>query len=261
MAFWHDIAARALQRVAGSARAVSADTRLIADTEAGALTVDLYRAPGTDAQAPAYLNFADSGFIARNAARDDAFCRALADGVGCVVLNLHIGAAPQARFPTQPTQALAAFWWATMAGRKHGWNGKRLALGGTGAGANLALGACLDLPARIGAKPLGIVALTPALDMTEAPGGWRGRVAQAAYLPDRTARLAPLASPLRAENLDGIAPTLIVVAEDDPRRGEGEVFAAMLGAAGREAHLVTVPAPGAAGAEATGFLARIFAAP
>ncbi|GKY88520.1 alpha/beta hydrolase fold domain-containing protein [Sinisalibacter aestuarii] len=260
MAIWHDLVARGLQWVAGRPPARRAGETLIADTEAGELRVDLYRAPGAGADVPVYLNFADTRFIARDAARDDGFCRALADALGCVVLNVHVGAAPQARFPVAPAQAQAAAWWAMMAGRKHGWAGKRLALGGTGAGANLALGACLDLPARMGVKPLAVAALLPRLDMAAAPGGWRDRVAQAAYLPDRAARLAPLASPVRAETLDGFAPTLIAAGEGDPHRGEGEAFAAMLHAAGRQVHLAPVPGPEAAQAEARAFLARIFAA-
>lgn len=258
MALWHDIAARGLQWKAGRPGAVLADAQIMADTEAGKLAVDLYRAPGAGVDTPAYLNFHDSGFVTRDAGRDDALCRAIADEVGCVVLNVHYDTAPQARFPVAPAQVQAAAWWAMMAGRTHGWNGKRLALGGTGAGANLAIGACLDLPARMGVRPLAIVALTPALDMAEAPTR-RARIAQASYLPDRAARLAPLASPLRAEVLDGTATVLIVVAEDDPRRGEGEIFAALLGAARREVQFVTVPRSEATHTEAARFLRQIFA--
>jgi acetyl esterase/lipase len=263
VALWHDIAARLLQ-LFEQAGPAPIGVPMTAETEAGPVRLWAYRGAGAGADAPVYVHFPDTGFLHRAAGRDDAFCGALAEALGCVVLRVAPPVAPAKRFPAAPTEAQAVAWWAMMAGRKQGWTGKRLALGGRCTGANLALGACLELSARMGVKPLGVVALTPVLDMTEAPGGWRTRLAQAAYLPDRTARLAPLASPVRApvESLAAFAPTLIVVGEDDPRRGEGEDFAAMLRMAGRAVRLVPVLRPDeAALAEAEAFLRARFATP
>lgn len=255
MALAQDITARILQIAAGRPRARLADVRLVAGTEAGAVPVDLYRPALAGGDAPVCINFPDTGFITRTAARDDAACRALADELGCVVLNADLAPAPQVRFPATPAQAQALVWWAMMAGRKHQWNGKRIALRGAGAGANLALGACLDLPARMGAKPLAVAALTPMLDMTEVEGA-RARVMRSAYLPDRAAWLAPLASPLRAESFEGFPPTLIAACETHPRRGEGAAFAGLLEAAGRDVKLLSVRRAAAARDEVTRFLRR-----
>src|SRR5262249_23924677 len=54
------------------------------------------------------------------------------------------------------------------------------------------------------------------------------------YVPDPSARLDPRASPLRAElaALQGVAPALVLVAEHDPLRDEGEAYARKLSAAG-----------------------------
>lgn len=259
MAFWHDIAARALRL--GHRRAPApGGSALTANTEAGPVPLWIYRGSGAGDDAPVYVHVADTGFLHPALAGDHALGAALADALGIVVLIVAPPGAPAHRFPVAPTQTQAVVWWAMLAGRKQGWNGKRLALGGRGTGAGLALGACLELPARMGVKPAGVVALAPVLDLTRATS-WREAIALAAYLPDVPARSAPLASPLNAppESLAGFAPTLVVVGESDPRRGEGEAFAAMLQAAGRDVHLALMPRAEAAQSEVAAFLARVLA--
>lgn len=257
MAVWHDIAARAFQFLGRSGGGVSG-AAVTADTEAGPVPLQLWRGAGAGDDSPVYIHFPDTGFIGPTPRADREFAAALADALQIVVLLAETPRAPTRRFPVQPTEAQALVWWAMLAGRQQGWNGKRLGLGGHGTGANLALGAGLDLPARMGVKPAGLLALAPVLDLTRA-NTWRDRIAQRAYLPDKAAQFAPLASPLKApvESLTSFAPSLVVVEEGDPRRGEGEAFAAMVQAAGRDVHLVPAPDALAARAAIEGFLARV----
>ena len=257
MTLTQDIAARALQAAAGrltrvapgltgAGRDLPAPEPMVADTEAGPVRVQIYRPEGAGQAPPVYLNFHGSGFVVRAPEQDDHICRALAAELGCVVVNVDYDVAPQHRFPVAPTQALALAWWATMAGRKLGWDGKRVALGGQSAGGNLALGACLELPSRIGFRPRALVAVYPPLDLATPPEAKPApvprpaisprlaRMFNAAYLPDPAARAAPLASPLLAPDaaLSGFAPTLIVLAEHDSLAPEGAAFARRLRAAG-----------------------------
>lgn len=261
MAVWHDIAARALQIVGRSGGGASG-AAVTADTEAGPVRLQVWRGAGAGDDSPVYIHFPDTAFIGPTPRADRELAAALADALQIVVLLVETPRAPARRFPVQPTEAQALVWWAMLAGRKQGWNGKQLGIGGHGTGANLALGTCLELPARMGVKPAGLLALAPVLDLTHTTG-WRERIAQGAYLPDRAAQLAPLASPLRApaKSLAGFAPSLVVVEEGHPRRAEGEAFASMLQAAGRDVHLVPAPRARDARDAIEGFLMRIFARP
>lgn len=260
MAIRHDIGARLIQaggrrltRPAPDLRFSGADLpppeAIRAETEAGEIAVQVYRPADAGADAPVYINFHGGGFVIRAPEQDDHICRHIAAELGCVVLNVDYDVAPQARFPVAARQAQAVCWWASFAGRKLGWDGKRIAIGGHSAGANLAVGACLDLPARMGFKPRGVVAVCAPLDLATPPeekpapiprpliSPRLARLFHEAYLPDRAGRAAPLASPLLAESLKGFPAALVVVAGHDRLRAEGEAFAARLGAEGGDARL------------------------
>ena len=140
MALRHDIAARLIQAGARWVTRPGRDLRFAgtdlpppetirADTEAGSVTLHVYRPPGAGDDAPVYINFHGGGFVMRHPEQDDPVCRHLAAKLGCVVLNVDYDVAPQARFPAAATQAQAVCWWAAFAGRKLGWDGKRIAIG------------------------------------------------------------------------------------------------------------------------------------
>jgi acetyl esterase len=64
--------------------------------------------------------------------------------------------------------------------------------------------------------------------LTKKQGNWTG----AQYLTRPEDALNPLVSPILADNLGGVAPTLVITAEYDPLRDQGEAYADLLAKAG-----------------------------
>lgn len=224
-------------------------------TPSGPVTVHLYRparvgagapAPGTAGLPlpPVYVNFHGGGFIARHPEYDDHICRALVAWTGCVVVNVDYDVAPQRPFPVAVQQAMAVTEWAARAGAEQGWDGARLAVGGQSAGGNLAAGVCLLAVTRGTCTPALQILNYPPLDLAADPAGkvalaskplirpGLARLFNNAYTPDPATRRDPLASPLLAEDLRGVAPALVITAEYDLLRQEGDAYAERLRDAG-----------------------------
>jgi len=213
-------------------------------TKAGPVRVYVYRTPGTDGSAPVYVNFHGGGFIMRHPDYDDHICRALVAETGCVVVNVDYDVAPQRPFPAAPRQALAVTEWVARNGRRHGWDGDRLAIGGQSAGGNLAAGVCLAVRDNGSIAPVLQVLNYPPLDLAADPSTKLARTAKPlirpsmakvfnnAYVPDESSRTDPLASPLWAVDLAGVAPALVITAEYDLLRDEADRYAARLADAG-----------------------------
>lgn len=193
---------------------------------------------------PVYVNFHGGGFITRHPEYDDHLCRALVRLTGCVVVNVDYDVAPQRPFPTAPRQAYAVARWVATNGGTQGWDGKRMAVGGQSAGGNLAAGICLQ--ARDDGTPPPVLQILnyPPLDLAADPAGKQARTARPlinpriaklfnnAYTPDPATRTDPLASPLLAADLRGLPPALVITAEYDLLRDEGDRYAVRLAEAG-----------------------------
>jgi acetyl esterase len=251
-----NLRARAIQRLAGHlmTRPIPAlrmhdvprhTHTLHVKTRRGTVRCTVYSPPETVAgRPPVYVNLHGGGFVIRHPGADDHICRYLAAAVGCFVVNVDYDVAPQRPFPAASTQAYDVVRWVADSAAEQGWDGSRLAVGGQSAGGNLAAG--VAIAARDAGTPaLALqVLLYPPLDLTVDPGQKRartdkplltpglGRIFDAAYVPDPAKRADPLVSPLRAADLAGVAPAVVVTAELDLLRDEGDAYAAALTAAG-----------------------------
>jgi acetyl esterase/lipase len=232
----------------GFADRVPPPARVRVPTESGPVTAYVYR-PSTPnpsgARPPVYINFHGGGFVARYPQYDAHLCRTIAEEAGCVVVNVDYDVAPQRRFPVAANQAYGvACWVADEGAAEHGWDGSRIALGGQSAGGNLAASACLRARDHGGFAALLQVLVYAPLDLAEDPASKRARtdkplispgIARAfnyTYVKDPAVRFDPLASPLHAPDLSGLPATLVVTAELDLLRDEGDRYAGRLREAG-----------------------------
>jgi acetyl esterase len=173
----------------------------------------------------------------------DGACTALARDVPAVVASLGYRLAPEHPFPVAVEDSWAGLRF--VAAEASGWSGdpERIAVMGGSAGGNLA--AVMAQRAREEGGP-GLAYQVLIVPATRADGQstesrrmfWTGYGLDgigemiAAYLPDPAQRANPWAAPLLAERFDGLPPALILTAEFDPLRDEGEEYGEKLRAAG-----------------------------
>jgi acetyl esterase/lipase len=213
---------------------------------AGAIPVRVY-VPEGDGPFPVLVYFHGGGWVIGNLDTHDVALRALANRAGSVVASVDYRLAPEHPFPAAPEDCFAATVWASSEIGAFGGDPSRLAVGGDSAGGNLA--AVVSQMARDRGGPSIVYQLLvyPAVDASMSSAsiaengdgylltkGWMDWF-YGHYLTSPTDAENPLVSPSRAESLAGLPPALVITAEFDPLRDEGEAYAAALRAAGVDA--------------------------
>ena len=188
------------------------------------------------------------GWMLGSVEANDPVCRALANRTGAAVLAARYTLAPELQFPGQLAECQAALDWLVA---EHG--GEAIAIGGDSAGGNLAT--VLARRARDARGPALAFQLLvyPVTDAAMAngsmqrygAGGYRltrdgMKVMWELYAPGQSAQ-SPDASPLRAPSLEGMPPTLMLLAECDPLTDEGSDYADRLRAAGVDVRVSVYP--------------------
>ncbi len=193
----------------------------------------LYRPEG-EGPWPTTVFLHGGGFVIGDLDTHDQVCRRLCRDAGTVVLSIDYRLAPEHPFPAGLEDALAATRWAHEHLDELGGD-HRLAVGGDSAGGNLAAVAAQVLPEALTAQLL----IYPAVDVV---GEYESRVENGVgyflemsmmewffthYTTDveGVAPHDPRLSPLHAPSLAGLPPAVVVTAEFDPLRDEGEAYA------------------------------------
>ena len=213
------------------------------DGPAGPLPIRIYTPPGPR-PLPILVYFHGGGWVLGDLDGNDLRCRVLSDWAGCLVVSVDYRLAPEHRFPAAVEDAYAATCWVAENAGSIAGDRNRIAVGGDSAGGNLA--AVVALAARDRGAP-GLVyqyLVYPVADWPLETSSYRenaegyllSREMMAwfwdQYVPDETSRQDPLASPLRAADLSRLPPAMVITAEYDPLRDEGEAYAVRLQAAG-----------------------------
>jgi acetyl esterase len=210
---------------------------------AGQLPARVYRPVG-EPPFPVLMYFYGGGWTLGNLDTSDGICRQLCAATSCLVVSVGYRVAPENRFPAAPHDCYAATQWVAVHGHGLGAEVSRLAVAGDSAGGNLAAAVTL-LARERGAPRLACQLLvypntnyradTPSMRQnTDRCFFNRESVAWywSNYLAGPEDGDDPLASPLRAPDLRGLPPALIITAEYDPLRDEAEQYAQRLREAG-----------------------------
>ena len=195
--------------------------------------------PGRRLSVIAY--FHGGGWVMGSIASFDCVCRALANASGAIVMNVGYRLAPEHPFPAATDDACAALSWLGESAAGLGGDPDRLAVVGDSAGANLATVATRRAVERGGPAVRFQALVYPVTDChrTDQDEGMRWMWEQ--YLGDGGEQDGdPDAVPLSAE-LAGLPPTLVLCADQDPLRPDGEAYARALRDAGVEVEHRVVP--------------------
>ena len=226
------------------AAAIAAATERTIPGPGGPLRLRLYRPLG-EGPFPLLVFFHGSGFVLCSLDTHDGICRNLCAGAGCVVVSVDYRLAPEHKFPAGLDDCVFATRWAAQHAADLDADVHRMAIAGDSAGGNLAAAAALRLRDAGGPPLRGQLLIYPVTDYhTPGTASYRENADGYGltrdtmvwfwnhYLADAADAANPLASPLRAASLAGLPAALVVTAEFDPLRDEGEAYACRLEDAG-----------------------------
>ena len=179
----------------------------------------------------------------------DRLGRLLAQRTGCAVVLVDYRLAPEYRYPTAVDDSWAALRWADehraeLAGAGQAGRPAPLIVAGDSAGGNLSAVMAMRARAAGGPRIALQVLVYPVTDCDLESTSYRDPANQLMlsresmvwfwdhYAPDPDARLHPDASPLRSSNFGGLPPAVVLTAEHDVLRDEGELYATRLMKAG-----------------------------
>ncbi len=195
------------------------------------------------------LWFHGGGWVIGDLDTADATCRALANRAGCVVVSVDYRLAPEHQAPAALDDCMTALAWTVENFELLGVDASKVAVGGDSAGGNLAALVCQRVRAEFGPDIDFQLLVYPAADLTlshpsieeNAEGFFLTKAAiewfVAHYLADADPK-DPRVSPLYADVVAGLPPALVITAELDPLRDEGEAYAARLHEAGVPTQLI-----------------------
>jgi len=215
----------------------------------GTVKVRIVKPVGAAGPLPVIVYTHGAGWVFGDAHTHDRLVRDLVVGTGAAVIFPEYDRSPEAGYPVAVEQSYAAARWIFTDGASKGLDSTRVAVSGDSVGGNMAIALALLAKERGDVRFVKQVLFYPVTDAAFdtasyhefAEGYWLSREAMKwfwdQYTTDADERAKITVSPLRAslDELAGLPDTLIINAEADVLRDEGELFAARLRQAGVKA--------------------------
>ena len=202
-------------------------------------------APAGGGPFPILMYFHGGAFVMGDLDTEDDTCRVICRDVPCIVVSVGYRLAPEHEFPAASDDCLSATRWAFENAAELNGDPLRVVVAGQSAGGHLAAVTALRLRDDGGPRLCGQLLInaitdyhTPAtpsgleyargygLTRDDLVWGWN------LYLRDASEAANPYVAPMRAPDLTGLPPALVITAECDPLCDEGERYAARLQEAG-----------------------------
>jgi acetyl esterase len=240
-----------LKSIGGIFEKVESVQELTIPGPAGGIPARIYK-PGKGTAYPLFVFLHGGGWVIGDLDTADNMARFLCRHVNCALLSVDYRLAPEHIFPAAVDDSFAAVQWAMAHAGELGGDPKRVLVGGDSAGGNLTAVVAQMSRQKGVAKLAGQVLFYAATDgvnldtpsYKEFGNQSFGLPRQDVewfleqYTPDPKDRLNPQVSPLLADDLGGLPPALVVTAEFDVLRDEGEAYARRMEEAGVKVKLI-----------------------
>nr|WP_263326589.1 alpha/beta hydrolase [Neobacillus sp. Marseille-Q6967] len=193
---------------------------------------------------PVFVYYHGGGWVLGDLEVIDPILRSVTNSTECLVVSVDYRLAPEYKFPIPAEDCYSATKWVAENISKYNGDPSRIAVGGDSAGGNLAAVVPLMAKDRGGPAIAYQVLLYPVTDLSfdtqsyiengkdhylETPAmHWF----KDQYLNNDSEKTHPYAAPLLADDVSGLPPALVITAEYDVLRDEGEAYAARLREAG-----------------------------
>ncbi|PWJ02739.1 alpha/beta hydrolase [Streptomyces sp. NWU49] len=220
-----------------------------ARTASGEVPVRIYTPVEADRHG-VLVYFHGGAFFLGSLETHDHIARSLAKETGLKVVSVGYRLAPEAAFPAGLDDCHAVVRWVAEQGESLAWDGTTLALAGDSSGGNFVAAVAARAHDEGFDRITHQILYYPSLDLDfdvdryaslrENAEGYGLETAalkpfNAFYLDSGADPADPLVSPVKREDLTGLPPALVVTAEYDPMRDEGELYGRRLQEAGVEA--------------------------
>ncbi|MFF3756642.1 alpha/beta hydrolase [Streptomyces sp. NPDC002185] len=219
----------------------------------GTLPVRIYRPAAAEGPLPVLVYFFGGGWTLGSIETGDAICRSLANAAGCLTVAVGYRLAPEHKFPAAVDDCDAGVRWIAEHAGRYGGDATRIAVAGDSAGGNLAAAVTLRNRDAGGPPLVAQLLVYPNTDYLADTASRRENTDPLLfndksvhwywdnYLATAEDGVHPLASPLRAPDHTGLPPALVITAEYDPLRDEGEQYADRLRESGVPVESVRYP--------------------
>lgn len=211
----------------------------------GTVSIRIFRPAGAQGTLPVVLYVHGAGWVFGNAHTHDRLVRELTVRSQAATVFVNYSLSPEAKYPTAIEEIYTALQWISEQGTEHGLDPARIAVAGDSVGGNMTAATTILAKRRSGPKLAAQLLFYPVTDANFDTGSYEQFATGYflsrdgmkwfwdQYTTDPAQRAEITASPLRAslDELAGLPPALVIVAEADVLRDEGEAYAAKLRAA------------------------------
>ncbi|MDP9182511.1 MAG: alpha/beta hydrolase [Actinomycetota bacterium] len=214
---------------------------VLVEGRGGPVRVRLYLPEDLQPGTPTILYLHGGGFVLGGLDGCDYITRSLASRTRLLVASVEYRLAPYCPYPGPLDDCVDALRWLVNE-CPEGIDGTRVAVAGDSAGGNLAAALALRVRDEGGPHIAHQTLIYPFLDATISASSWTtyagggidvdaGHRMVSLYAPNHEAK-DPYVSPLHAEDLSGLPPALVLLAEVDVLHGDGHAYAKRLVEAG-----------------------------